>query len=267
MPTPLTIEFDLHNPAISLSNMASWKPLFGQDVATQTRSYGDPAFRAATRRDMLDWGMSWPWDRTEIRKVGSPALAHLEGRVVADLAAERGQDPLDTFLDIPLEDELRTRYAVRLFNVDPERVGALITDPRTLIGLSDAGAHIDVFCTADYCTNLLGAWVRDMRVMSLEHAVKRITSEPADYFGITDRGRLRVGLAADIVIFDEHTIDSLQRTEMIYDFPAGLGRLVTRARGIDYTIVNGQVLYEQGQRHTGALPGRVVRPGRAADPD
>jgi N-acyl-D-amino-acid deacylase len=189
----------------------------------------------------------------------SPALAALVGRTVRSIADERGHDPLDVFLDLALADELKLRYAVRLFNVDVKRVGALITDPRTLLGLSDAGAHIDVFCTADYTTHLLGAWVRDMKALTLEHAVKRVTSEPAAYFGIRDRGRIAVGLAADLVVFDPATIDSTLRPEFVRDFPDGVARLVTRSRGIDYTIVNGQVLFEPGQFTSTARPGRVLR--------
>ncbi|CAN5129140.1 amidohydrolase family protein [soil metagenome] len=269
MPTPLTIQFDLHTPAISLSNMPSWKPLFGADVATQMRAYADPAFRAAFAADLQAWGVKWPWDRTEVYGVKSPALQALVGKTVAAIAAERNAEPRDVFLDIALEDNLDLRYSVRLFNVDVERVGMLITDPRTLLGLSDAGAHIDVFCTADYTTHLLGAWVRDMRVLTLERAIQRITSEPAAFFGIRDRGKLERDLAGDIVVFDPETVDSMLRPEMIYDFPDSVGRLVTRSKGIHYTIVNGQVLYEPGQGTVGgtasARAGRVLRstPGKA----
>ena len=259
MPTPLTIQFDLHNPAISLSNMPSWKPLFGADPETQKRAYRDPAFRERFRVELQEWGLNWPWDRTEVNTAVSPALKPLVGRTLAAIAAERGHHPTDTFLDLALEDDLKLRYAVRLFNVDVTRVGKLITDPRTLLGLSDAGAHIDVFCTADYCTHLLGAWVREQKVMTLERAIQRISSEPAAFFGIRDRGRLAPGLAADIVLFDADTIASELRPEFIYDFPDAVGRLVTRSRGIHYTIVNGQVLYEPGQTQSAARPGKVLR--------
>ncbi len=262
MPTPLSIQFDLHNPAISLSNMPSWKPLFGQDVATQMKTYRDPAFRQAFRVELKQWGLDWPWDRTEVQSVSADRLKSLVGKKVADIARERGVEPTDAFLDVSLEDDLKTRFNVPLFNVNVERVGALISHPGTLIGLSDAGAHIDVFCTADYTTHLLGAWVRDNRVLTLERAIQRITSEPADFFGISDRGRLAVGQAADIVIFNPETVDSILRPEMVHDFPGGVGRLVTRSRGIDYTIVNGQVLYQADMVHTGARPGRVLRSSR-----
>lgn len=259
MPTPLTIQFNLHEPAISLSNMPSWKPLFGADVETQKRTYADPAFRERFRKELVEWGLDWPWDRTEVTLVASPKLKALEGKTVRQIADERGAHPTEVFLDISVEDDLKARFSVRLFNVDPARVGALITDPRTLLGLSDAGAHIDVFCTADYTTHLLGTWVREMKVMTLERAVQRITSEPAAFFGIRDRGRIAKGLAADIVLFDPATIASNNKPEFVKDFPGGLARLVTRARGIQFTIVNGQVLVENGTPVEGARPGRVLR--------
>ncbi|MBA3455601.1 MAG: amidohydrolase family protein, partial [Deltaproteobacteria bacterium] len=259
MPTPLTIQFDLHNPAISLSNMPSWRPLFGQDVPTQMVTYRDAAFRDRFRVELKAWGLGWPWDRTDVYEAKAASLKQYVGKTIQGIADEQKRDPIDVFLDIALEDELKTRYSVRLFNVNLERVGALITDPRTLLGLSDAGAHIDVFCTADYTTHLLGAWVRDHKVMTLERAIQRITTEPAAFFGIKDRGRLAAGMAADIVVFDPDTIDSTLRPEMIHDFPGKIGRLVTRARGIHYTIVNGAVLYENGAIHSEARPGRVLR--------
>jgi N-acyl-D-aspartate/D-glutamate deacylase len=100
--------------------------------------------------------------------------------------------------------------------------------------------------------------VREKQALTLERGVKRLTSEPADFFGIRDRGRLRQGLAADVTIFDPATVGSARRAEMRNDLPGGGKRLVMPAQGIEYTIVNGQVLYEHG-RHSGAMPGGVLR--------
>jgi N-acyl-D-aspartate/D-glutamate deacylase len=258
MPTPLTIQFNLHEPAISFSNMPSWKPLFGMAPEEQKRVYADPAFRAAYKQEIQHW-LRFPWERTDITLVASPALKHLEGKTVQQVADERGQHPIDVFLDIAIEDDLKARYSVRLFNVDHTKVGALISDPRTLLGLSDAGAHIDVFCTADYTTHLLGTWVRELGVLTLERAVQRITTEPAAFFGIKDRGRLAQGLAADIVIFDPDKVDSFLKPEFVKDFPGGLARLINRAKGIHYTIVNGEVLLEGGATTSDKRPGRVLR--------
>jgi N-acyl-D-amino-acid deacylase len=128
--------------------------------------------------------------------------------------------------------------------------------------LSDGGAHVDQHCDAGYPTYLIGTWSRDKQLLTLEHAVKRLTSEPADLFGIADRGRLAPGMAADFTIFDYNTINSAPRQHAVRDLPGGGLRFVTAAHGIEYTIVNGEVLFEH-QQHTGALPGTVVRSGRA----
>jgi N-acyl-D-aspartate/D-glutamate deacylase len=145
-----------------------------------------------------------------------------------------------------------------MFNGNDDLIPELINDPRTMVGLSDGGAHVDMLCDTGYCTYLLGTWVREKEVMSLEYAVQRLTSEPANFFGLRDRGRLSVGAAADIVLFDYNTVGSGRRPEMRYDLPGSGRRLVMPARGIHSTIVNGVVLYDQ-QKHTGALPGQVLR--------
>jgi N-acyl-D-amino-acid deacylase len=168
---------------------------------------------------------------------------------------------MDTFLDLAIEDNLELQYSYELFNADESRIPELITDPRAMIGLSDGGAHVDMLCDAGYTTYLLGTWVREKEVMSLEHAIKRITSEPADFYGLTTRGRIKVGAAADFAIFDMSSVGSKRRGDMRKDLPGGGRRLVMPAEGIEYTIVNGTVLFENNV-HSGALPGTVLRAGR-----
>jgi N-acyl-D-aspartate/D-glutamate deacylase len=123
----------------------------------------------------------------------------------------------------------------------------MIGDTRTMIGLSDAGAHLDMLCESGYTTYLLGHWVREARALTLERAIQRITSEPADFFGFKDRGRLRTGAAADIVIFDAQQVNSPLRPTPVKDLPAGGTRLYCKAEGISHVIVNGQVLYRDGR--------------------
>ena len=156
---------------------------------------------------------------------------------------------------------IRDRFTYELFNSDESRIPELITDPRCLIGLSDGGAHVDMFCDAGYATYLLGTWVRDRAVMTLEHAVHRITEEPAKLFGIEKRGRIKPGMAADFAIFDLATVGSSKRGEMRNDLPGGGRRLVVPSNGVEYTIVNGTPLFEHG-KDTGARPGQVLRSGR-----
>jgi N-acyl-D-aspartate/D-glutamate deacylase len=259
---PLIVQIDLRNPFI-FANMPSWKPAFNQPLAVQLQLYRDPSFRQAFRQALQEpriFSDKTLWGRLQVKEVSNPALKSLEWQTVAQIATERGKDPLDTFLDLAVEDNLNVQFTMEIFNANEERIPELITDPRTMIGLSDGGAHVDMLCDTGYCTYLLGTWVRDKEAMTLEHAVRRITAEPANFFGLHDRGRLAVGMAADIAIFDFHTVGSGKRPEMRYDLPGGGRRLVMPAQGVSATIVNGQVLYEQGQ-HTGTLPGQVLRSG------
>jgi N-acyl-D-amino-acid deacylase len=142
-------------------------------------------------------------------------------------------------------------------NVDKAAMAQILNYPNAYIGLSDGGAHVQFHGGYGYSTRLLGYWVRQEGIMSLEHAVRRLTFESASTFGIYDRGLLRPGLAADLTIFDPDTIGPLPE-DTVHDFPAGGWRIRELAAGIKYTIVNGQVLLEDG-RHSGALPGRILR--------
>ena len=259
---PLIIQINLRNPFI-FANMPSWKPAFNQTVETQTNLYRDASFRAAFRKALQEpriFSDKTLWGRLNVKEVNNPAMKSLEGKSVGQIAQDRRADSLDTFFELAIEDNLDIQFTMELFNADESRIPELITDSRTMIGLSDGGAHVDMLCDAGYCTYLIGTWVRDRSAMTLEHAVRRITSEPASFFGLKDRGRLAVGMAADVTIFDYNTIGSGKRAEMRHDLPGGGRRLVMPAKGVCYTLVNGQVLLENGT-HTGALPGQVLRGG------
>jgi N-acyl-D-aspartate/D-glutamate deacylase len=127
-----------------------------------------------------------------------------------------------------------------------------------LLGLGDGGAHLDMLCDSGYPTYVLGTWVREKKVLSLEEAVRRMTSDPADFFGIRDRGRIAPGMAADLVLFDPRTVGSAGRPERLFDLPGGGKRMVMRSTGVEKTLVNGEVTWENGAV-TGARAGRVLR--------
>jgi N-acyl-D-amino-acid deacylase len=259
---PLIIQIDLRNPFI-FANLASWNPVFNQPKEVQAKIYRDSNFRNAFREALKKPDIfSGKWERLEVKEVFTPSMKPLEGRTVADIAKERGKDGVDTFLDLALEDDLQIQFTMALFNANEDRIPELISDPRTLVGLSDGGAHVDMLCDAGYATYMLGTWVRERSAMTLERAIQRITSEPADYFGIKGRGRLSPGMAADVAIFDYNTVGSARRGEMRSDLPGGGRRLVMPASGIEYTVVNGEVLYEHGKVSDG-LPGKVLRSGDA----
>jgi N-acyl-D-amino-acid deacylase len=258
-PLPLTREVNMRNP-FSFASFPCWGRVFAdKSKEAQAAVYRDPAFRSQFREELKrPMAFSGNWERLAVLEVQNPAMKKLEGRTVAAIAAERGKDGVDTLLDLTLEDDLRIEFALAFFNATEDRVPELINDPRTLIALSDGGAHVDMLCDAGYVTYLLGTWVRERQAMTMEHAIHRITAQPADLFGIKGRGRLKVGNFADIVVFDPATVGSTNRPEKRFDLPGGGKRMVMPSRGVEFTVVNGTVVYQDG-KVTGAMPGQVLR--------
>jgi N-acyl-D-aspartate/D-glutamate deacylase len=257
-PLPLTREFNMRNP-FSFAGFPSWKRVFeDKSRAAQAAVYRDPAFRAQFREELKRPAGFGNWERITLHEVQSAALKSLEGRTVAEIARAQGKDGVDAFLDVTLADDLENEFTMASFNTRAERMAEILDNPAILLGLGDGGAHLDMLCDAGYPTYVLGTWVRERKVLTLEHAVQRMTSDPADFFGIRDRGRLKEGLAADLAIFDPATVGSVGRPERRYDLPGGAKRMVMRSQGIECTIVNGVVTWEKGAL-TGAAAGRVLR--------
>jgi N-acyl-D-aspartate/D-glutamate deacylase len=177
---------------------------------------------------------------------------------VAQIAKERGVDGVDAMLEVTLEDDLDNEFTVQSWNTRVDRMAELLNDRSVLLGLGDGGAHLDMLCDSGYPTFVLGTWVRERKVLSLEEAVRRMTSDPAEFYGIKDRGVLKAGLAADVVVFDPEKVASSEKTERLFDLPAGGKRMVKRSSGIEYTLVNGEVLWERGAL-AGSGAGRVLR--------
>jgi N-acyl-D-aspartate/D-glutamate deacylase len=204
-------------------------------------------------------GLAPGWDRLILRVPGSAATRACQDRSVADIAAGRGRPPLDTFCDLVLEDDLTTQWGVTLMNVTESAVAELLRHPAGLLALSDAGAHVDTLCDQGFTTYLLGHWVRERGALSLEEAVALITRVPAERYGLTGRGRLAPGCAADLVLFDPARI-ATRPTQLVHDLPQGQRRLVQGADGIEWVIVNGTPLVERGTPCE-RRPGRVLRGG------
>jgi len=258
-PLALTREINMRNP-FSFAAFKCWGRVFAdKSPAAQRAVYADPAFRNAFREELKSaTGFSGDWRRITVHEAHKPELKWHEGRSVADVAKERGIDGVDAFLHLTLEDDLDIEFVLAQFNVDIERVKENLIDPQVLIALGDGGAHVDMLCDAGYPTYLLGTWVRERQIMTLEQGIARLTAQPADLFGITGRGRLMAGQAADLAIFDPATIGSASRGERRFDLPGGAKRMVMPSKGMQYTIVNGAVVYAEG-RVTGATPGQVLR--------
>jgi N-acyl-D-aspartate/D-glutamate deacylase len=255
---PLLYDMNLRRPFM-FTEMIAAKAVFDASFETQMAIYADSSFRQAFKEE-LKLGRKWAGlaQNVTIVSVQNPALKPYEGMTVGEVAKARNQEPDDVFFDIAVEDQLQVKYVVPRANTDRAALADALRDSRTMIGLSDAGAHLDMLCESGYTTYLLGHWVREERALTLEQAIKRITSEPADFFGIRERGRLETGAAADIVVFDENAIGSPLRPTPVNDLPAGGMRLYAKAEGISQVVVNGKILYQEG-RHTGVISGEVLR--------
>jgi N-acyl-D-amino-acid deacylase len=238
-----------------------WKELRALPLDEQKRRLRDPELRrrlveAARERD----------DRKALGTEARPAVYEwlfvmdtVEGphRSVAEVARERGVDPVEAMIDLALEKDLELFFLQPIANENQEHALELIKHPRTVVTFSDSGAHVSQLMDASLQSHLLSHWVRAKQALTLEQAVRMITFDTATQWGLSDRGLLREGFAADLVVFDPATIGA-EMPEVVNDLPAGAKRLTQRCRGIAATVVNGEVLLRDG-KHTGALPGRLLR--------
>ena len=261
---PLNFEFTFAEPFIFdvMKFMNELAIADAKEPGTRRRAYGDPAWREKLRSEVTPLFQNW-WDRVVI--AWAPSARELEEMPLSEAAHKMGKDPVDLALDLALANDLKARFRMAVMNFDEKEVAELITDPHTIIALSDAGAHANQLCDACYSTYLLGHWVREKKTLTIEEAVHHLTQRPAEMFGITDRGVLAEGRPADVVVFDAATVGPgpLKR---VYDLPAGADRLVAEANGIDSVIVNGRLIRQNNKDALGdndRLPGRLLRHGHA----
>ncbi len=255
---PIVRNVNLSTPG-SFAALPAFKRVLNKPLEVMKKEYADPGFRDEFRANLSLKVARPDLRRMRVEEVHQPELKPLEGKPLTQIAQERGLDLIDALLDLAVADGLQTRFTDMPMSEDG--MDSLLSDPRTMIGLSDGGAHVDAHCEAGYPTYMIGHWVRKKQLFSLERAVQLMTADPADIFGIVGRGRLTPGMAADVVIFDFDQINTRMRQHQIRDLPGGGARFVMTAQGINYTIVNGEVIYVDGQP-TGALPGQVVRSQR-----
>ncbi|HVJ52463.1 MAG TPA: amidohydrolase family protein [Aliidongia sp.] len=260
--TPLTMDFTLANPYV-FEGLDAWRPAMEAHGDAVKAVYADPEFRTRVKADLVELrGMrlfNSEWDKLQVVETAKPENRVLEGRTLADLAAEKGVHPLDYLLDLGLSENLETQFTAVLLNSDEEAVGRLVSDPDNHVALSDAGAHLTFLCDAGFGLHLIGHWARDRKVMPIEAAVHKLTAQPAALFGIKDRGTLAPGMAADLVLFDPAEIGSGQKRRA-YDLPAGAPRLTVDARGLSGVWINGtRVANEAGMLADIGRPGQVIR--------
>ena len=257
---PLEVRFDFTEPAFYLEQNPFWRPIMAKSRDERRRLFADAEFRAELGRQTgFVAALAQGWDRLVLRLAASEGIRRWQDRSVAEIAAAEGRTPLDVFCDLVLEDDLATQWGVVLMNHDERAVAELIRHPAGLLALSDAGAHVDTLCDQGFTTYLLGHWVRELRALALEEAVRLVTAVPAERYGLHGRGRLASGYAADLVLFDPARV-AMRPTEMVYDLPRGQRRLLQRAEGIVDVLVNGTPVVADGAP-TGRRPGRVLRGG------
>ena len=212
-------------------------------------------------RDGFNWRWSKRWPKTYVAE--TTTHADLIGRSLTSLADERGTTPFDVVCDLSLAEQLQTRFLVVLANDDEPALGELSRDNRTLLGLSDAGAHADQLCDACYTTHLLEHWVRQKQALSLEKAVWRMTGHPAQVFRFLDRGIVAPGFVADLVAFDEDRI-GVEPLQRVWDLPMkGESRLVAGSRGIQGVWMSGELTRWDEQEIVGEGRGQIISDRRA----
>ena len=245
--------------------MPTWLPILQSSDDEKLSAYRNPEIRETLRAEVdaplgPDSTFSKRWDLMVVEEPVLQKNRGLRGRHIAEIAKEQGKHPLDAFLDLAVEEDLQTVFSLGEINMDTEAVAQILGSPYAVVGLSDGGAHVQFHSNVSNPTRLLGYWVREKGIMSLELAVRRLTFDSASAFGIYDRGLIQPGMAADLVVFDPDTVRPVAE-DKVHDFPANGWRMRELAEGIHYTVVNGEVLMEKGT-HTGSLPGRVLHNAR-----
>jgi N-acyl-D-aspartate/D-glutamate deacylase len=267
LPQPMTIRLNLVSGFI-FDALPGWAEVIGKPLPERKAAFADPAVRARLEAGarspeagvfaaLANW-LSWTIDEVFVA-----ANKAWQGKTVGELAAAQGKTPLDALLDLSLSEDLRTSFVPPIFGDDDESWrlrGEVWTDPRTVIGASDAGAHLDMIDTFAFSTQVLEHGVRKRGLISLEQAVHQLTEVPARMVGLKDRGQLREGFCADVVVFDADTIAS-GPTHTRFDLPGGVGRLYAEALGVAHVIVNGREIVRHGA-YTGTPGGRILRSGR-----
>ena len=261
-----------------LDGLPGWRDTFALPVPERISALKDPAVRrrlaagARSEEAGLLRGLA-RWDRMVLAETFAPSNDGLSGLTVSAAADRRGADlsggpdaAFDFLLDIVIADRLRTGLQPPTMSENPDdwRLRAEVwLDPRTVVGGSDAGAHLDMMCGAIYSTSLLGDGVRERGLLQLEEAVRQLTDVPARLYGLRDRGRIAEGWIADLVVFDPATVGhGPARTRD--DLPGGASRLYADAWGMEHVVVNGVPVVEEGKL-TGETPGTLLRSGRDTD--
>ena len=254
-PRPLTMQFTLAD-AYNLNVGEVFGELIKVSPGVRKAAYRDQEWRTRAFEDLErnEGGMKPRWETFEVSE--SERFPELLGRRVTDIARERDVSPLDVMCELALSEDLATRFRAYIANDDVAEVGSLLTEDHVVLGLTDAGAHVDQLCDAPLPTDLLGTWVREREIMPIERAVRKLAGEPADMFGFEGRGYLRPGYAADVTVFDPATVAPGPQRRL-RDLPADGERLTNEEpTGMRHVMVNGTLIRtEERQLELEPLPG------------
>jgi len=267
MPTlvPMNMSFRTH---CALFLIPGWGDVMGLPVEERIERLRDPAVRAhldeLAHSDQAGvFRRLSRWANYIVGDTFAPENEGLSWRDVGSIAEEQGKAPFDALLDLVIADDLRTVLWPKASDGDDASWQARVEvwdNPGAMVGGSDAGAHLDRMCGSNYPTSFLGDCLRKRKLVPLERAVQLMTEAPAELFGLHDRGRVAVGLAADLFVFDPETVGSEPAT-LVHDLPGGSPRLIADSTGVFRVLVNGVETVANG-KPTGNLPGTLLRSGR-----
>jgi N-acyl-D-aspartate/D-glutamate deacylase len=258
---PLTMDFTFAS-AYPVEGLVSWRPAMGLSHDALKACLSDTSFRQAVKDELAQSAtfrlFNNEWDKVHVVQTALPQHQAYEQQSVAALAQQAGKDALDFALDLALTEDLQTVFTAQLLNSDTQAVGQLLNDPHSLVSLSDAGAHLTFFNDAGFGLHLLGHWARDLGLMTMTQAVHKLTAQPAKVLGLKDRGHLKVGFAADLMLFDPKTVGRGPK-HRVFDLPGGAARLNTLATGVQGVWVNGQLIADHdGLKTQSALAGQLL---------
>jgi N-acyl-D-amino-acid deacylase len=258
---PLTMDFTFQSP-YPVEGLQSWKSALGLTHDALIQKLSDPHFRNQVRNELATTAtfrlFNNEWDKVHVVETFLPQHASFEQRTVAELARDQQKDPLDFALDLAVSEDLQTVFTALLLNSDIEAVGTMLNHPHSLVSLSDAGAHLTFFNDAGFGLHLMGYWSRELGKMTLQEAVRRLTSLPAHILGLKNRGQIRKGYFADLLLFDPQTVNRGPK-QRVFDLPGGAPRLHTNAIGVKAVWVNGQqVADHEGLLQPAPLAGKLL---------
>jgi N-acyl-D-aspartate/D-glutamate deacylase len=251
------------------SNLDGWDVVMAKPFEERLAALADSARRPALREQAMQRqrrrpgvpGRFVPWASIIVKKVARTEHRPLEGRRLVEIAETEGKHVADVMLDLAVAERLETEFQLVTRSAEQEReLAEFVKTGHALPSQTDAGAHLNTNpCTAGESSYVLGEWVRERQYLTLEEAVRRFTFQPARIMGLRDRGWMAEGMVADLMVFDLARIGVMD-DEITHDGPNGTPRRVQGAHGVDYVVVGGQLVLDHG-KHTGALPGRVLRAG------